>query len=125
MKTGLIIVIASVSALLAVSIGAFGAHGASGEQAKAWIVNGAQQHMTHSLAMFVAAFLGTHGAKRAALSIPLFGFGMVLFSGSLYALALGAPKAVAMLAPLGGLSFMIGWAVLAYAGWQLWRGEEL
>ena len=124
MKTGLIIIIASASALLAVSVGAFGAHGASSEQAKAWIVTGSQQHMAHSLAMFVAAFVAAQGGKRAVLSVPLFGFGIVLFSGSLYALALGAPKIVAMLVPVGGVSFMIGWCVLAYAGWQLSRRDE-
>jgi uncharacterized membrane protein YgdD (TMEM256/DUF423 family) len=116
MKIGLTIAIASLSGLLAVAIGAFGAHGASTEQAKAWIVTGSQQHMAHSLALFAAAFVAAHGGKRATLAVPLFLLGIILFSGSLYALSLGAPKIVAMAAPLGGLCFIAGWGVLAWAG---------
>ena len=120
-KLGHMITIASLSALLAVAIGAFGAHSASSEQAKAWIVTGSQQHMAHSLAILASAFVVLLGSRRAAISMPLFMLGIVLFSGSLYALALGAPKIVAMAAPFGGLCFMAGWGVLAWSGLELHR----
>ena len=121
MKSGSLIALASVCALLAVGIGAFGAHGASSEQAKAWIVTGSNYHMAHSLALFAVAFVINQGGKRAVWSVPLFLIGIVLFSGSLYALALGAPKIIAMAAPLGGLCFMLGWGVLAWAGLSMQR----
>lgn len=121
MRIGPIVTTASISALFAVAIGAFGAHGASGEQAKAWIETGSSQHMVHSLAIFVCAFVKSLGGKIAAKAITLFLIGIVLFSGSLYALALGAPKIIAMAAPIGGLSFMAGWGVLVWAGLQLDR----
>jgi uncharacterized membrane protein YgdD (TMEM256/DUF423 family) len=121
MKSGTIITIASLSALIAVAIGAFGAHGASGEQAKAWIVTGSSQHMAHSLALFACAFIMSQGGKEAAKAIAFFIVGIALFAGSLYALALGAPKIVTVAAPFGGLSFIIGWGMLAWAGIKLNR----
>ncbi len=121
MKSGYLIALASVSALLAIGIGAFGAHGASNEQAKGWIVTGSNYHMIHSLALFVVAFVINQGGKRAVWSVLFFVTGIALFSGSLYALALGAPKVVAMAAPLGGLCFMMGWGVLAWAGLSIER----
>ena len=124
MKQGRLIMIAAIFALLAVAIGAFGAHGASNEKAKAWIETGAQQHMAHSLALFVVAFVIAQGVKHARWSAYLFVAGITLFSGSLYALALGAPKITAMAAPLGGLCFMAGWAVLAWAGFKIDRGQH-
>ena len=119
-----IVTLASISALTAVAIGAFGAHGAESEQAKAWIVTGSGQHMAHSLAMFGAAFVAGRGGARAGAAVVLFLAGIILFSGSLYALALGAPKIVAMGAPFGGLCFMAGWGVLAWAGLTMDRGER-
>jgi uncharacterized membrane protein YgdD (TMEM256/DUF423 family) len=133
MKLGTIMVIGSMSACLAVAIGAFGAHGASSEQAKAWIVTGSGQHMAHSLAIFACAFVVSQASQSGqsgqsgqgcVLAVWLFLAGITLFSGSLYALALGAPKAVAMVAPFGGLSFMVGWVVLALAGLKLNRNAS-
>jgi len=46
--------------------------------------------------------------------------GVVLFSGSLYALALGAPRTLGLLTPLGGLAWIAAWALF---GWAVWRAE--
>jgi len=43
----------------------------------------------------------------------LFGVGIVLFSGSIYAMTFGAPRWLGMVAPIGGTSFMLGWAAIA------------
>lgn len=104
-----------LSGFLAVAIGAFGAHGITSPQAKAWVETGASQHMAHSLALFACVWLQSQGFSKARLAVPLFGLGILLFAGSLYALALGAPRAIAMAAPLGGLGFLGGWLVLAWA----------
>jgi uncharacterized membrane protein YgdD (TMEM256/DUF423 family) len=113
--------IAAVFGLLGVAAGAFGAHAIESEQAKAWIDTGSKFQLAHVMATLACVSFANWGAPAATRGAPFFLGGIVLFSGSLYALALGAPKFVAIFAPLGGLSFMIGWAILAYAGWQLWR----
>lgn len=113
--------IAAVFGLLGVAAGAFGAHAIEGAQAKAWIDTGSKFQLAHVMATLACVSFANWGAPVAMRSAPYFLVGIVLFSGSLYALALGAPKAVAMVAPLGGLSFMIGWAILAFAGWRLWK----
>jgi uncharacterized membrane protein YgdD (TMEM256/DUF423 family) len=115
--------IAAIFGLLGVAAGAFGAHGVDGAQAKAWMDTGSNFQLAHVMATLASVSFANWGAPVAMRGAPFFLGDIVLFSGSLYALALGAPKVLAMLAPLGGLSFMIGWAVLAYAGWQLWRGQ--
>ena len=113
--------IAAIFGVLGVAAGAFGAHGVDGAQAKAWMDTGSKFHLFHVFATLACVYFATWGAPIAMRAAPFFLGGIILFSGSLYALALGAPKAIAMLAPLGGLSFMIGWAILAFAGWRLWR----
>ena len=71
--------------------------------------------MAHGLAVFACALVWQMGGVRATLAAPLFLAGMVLFSGSLYAMALGAPRWFGAITPLGGLAFIVGWAVLAWA----------
>lgn len=120
-KSSPIPILAAVFGLLGVACGAFGAHAIDGEQAKAWVATGANFHLIHVFAMLACVAFAHWGAPIALRAAPLFLAGIVLFSGALYALGLGAPKAVAIFAPLGGLSFMLGWAILVFAGWRLWR----
>jgi uncharacterized membrane protein YgdD (TMEM256/DUF423 family) len=115
--------IAAIFGLFGVAAGAFGAHAVEGAQAKAWMDTGSKFQLAHVMATLACVSFANWGASVAIRGAPFFLVGIVLFSGSLYALALGAPKIVAMAAPLGGLSFMIGWGILAFAGWQLWRKE--
>jgi uncharacterized membrane protein YgdD (TMEM256/DUF423 family) len=117
--------IAAIFGLLGVAAGAFGAHAVDGAQAKAWMDTGSKFQLVHVFATLACVSFANWGAPVAMRGAPFFLGGIVLFSSSLYALALGAPKSVAMLAPLGGLSFMIGWGILAFAGWQLWRRDLL
>jgi uncharacterized membrane protein YgdD (TMEM256/DUF423 family) len=60
----------------------------------------------------------TVGALRAAASLSV--AGVVLFSGSLYALALGAPRGVGALTPLGGIAWIAAWLLF---GWAIWRTQ--
>jgi uncharacterized membrane protein YgdD (TMEM256/DUF423 family) len=104
--------------LVAVAAGAFAAHGleARGDaRAVRLVETGARYQMWHALAMLGYLALG----RGDGLPLWLWSGGIVLFSGSLYALAFGAPGAVALATPVGGTTFLLGWAALA---WTALRG---
>ncbi len=109
----------AIVALLSVAIGAFGAHGLEGKldaRAMSSFQTAARYQMFHALALIVVAW----ACERWPGTLPkvagyAFLSGIVLFCGSLYALSLGSPRAFGAVAPVGGLSFMIGWGCLAAA----------
>lgn len=109
---------AAVGGFLAVAFGAFAAHGLSDPKAKEWMHTGATYAFMHVLAVFAAAFLAAQGKPRARLAPPLFLAGVAIFSGSLFAMALGAPRWFGAITPIGGTLFLAGWAVLAWASLQ-------
>ena len=111
--------LAAVSGLLAVGFGAFAAHGVTDPKAVAWLHTGSQYQMVHALAVFAALGLHRAGARGMGLVAGLFLFGTLVFAGSLYAMALGGPRVLGAITPIGGLSFMIGWALLAWRGFTL------
>jgi uncharacterized membrane protein YgdD (TMEM256/DUF423 family) len=123
-RPSFILVLASISGLLAVALGAFAAHGLTEPQAKAWAATAFDQHAFHTIACFAAAMVAQAGGRAARFSPALFLLGIVLFCGSLYALALGAPRALAVAAPIGGVCFMAGWLALTLGAWQALRATE-
>src|ERR1700761_4149108 len=106
--------LAGISGFLSVAFGAFAAHGLSGQAAEV-MRTGATYEFMHALATIGCAAFIQVGAARARIAPAFFLSGSVLFSGSLYALALGAPRWVGIVTPFGGLLFLAGWAVLAWA----------
>jgi uncharacterized membrane protein YgdD (TMEM256/DUF423 family) len=112
-RMGALIGAAGASAVL---LGAFGAHGlrevldARGLELWHTAVN---YHIWHALALALAAGLGCGRSGRFATAA--FAVGIVLFSGSLYALALGAPRWMGVITPFGGLAFVAGWIALGLA----------
>ncbi len=106
--------LAALSGFLAVAFGAFAAHGVADPQAKEWLRTGSTYEFMHALACFGCAVAAGAGARRAGLAAAFFLAGTALFSGSLYAMALGAPRMVAVVTPVGGLLFLAGWATLAW-----------
>jgi uncharacterized membrane protein YgdD (TMEM256/DUF423 family) len=115
MKTWL--AVAAINGFLAVSAGAFGAHALQGRvDAHALVVfeTGARYQMYHALAIGLAA-LSLRGTLGAQLSCALFLLGIVLFSGSLYALALTGMRGFGLVTPFGGVAFLAGWATLAWS----------
>jgi uncharacterized membrane protein YgdD (TMEM256/DUF423 family) len=101
----------AVFGLLGVAFGAFGAHGIDDPAAKAWMQTGASYQLVHGLAALLAA-----GLPRPAIgAAAAFLIGAALFSGSLYAMALGGPHWLGAVTPLGGLGFLTGWVMLAIA----------
>lgn len=108
---------------LSVLLGAFAAHGLAARldaQHLGFFDTGARYQMMHALAMGLAALAMRDQARgRARLAAMAFLTGIVLFSGSLYLLALTGARTLALLTPLGGLAFIIGWGLLAAAALKL------
>lgn len=107
--------LAAIGGFLSVAVGAFAAHGVADPQAKEWLRTGATYGFMHTMATFACATFMNIGALRARFAPAFFLTGVVIFSGSLYAMALGAPRWFGAITPIGGLLFLIGWAVLAWA----------
>ena len=111
--------IAAVNAFISVAAGAFGAHGLKQRLTPEMLTifeTGARYHMYHALAMFLAAIAMPHihaGSTRAACIA--FQVGIVLFSGSLYALSMTGVKKLGMITPFGGLALLIGWGLLTWS----------
>ena len=113
MRTSL--TLAAVLGFLCVAAGAFAAHGMTDPRAQELLRTGALYGFVHVLASFACLPLAQAGARRARRAPPFFLAGVVLFSGSLFALAFGAPRLAGAITPFGGLSFLAGWLVLAWA----------
>lgn len=112
--------LAALNGLLAVAFGAFAAHGITAPKPVEWLHTGSQYQMVHAVAVIGAVALHRAGLRSIGLVVGLFLLGTLAFTGSLYAMALGAPRILGAVTPLGGLAFMIGWAVLAWRGFS-WR----
>ncbi|MGH1557907.1 DUF423 domain-containing protein [Caulobacter segnis] len=110
--------LAAIGGLLAVGFSAFAAHGVTEPKPVEWLTKGARTtQMVHALAVIGAVAL--HRSRRQgawAWSWASSCSGPWCSPGSLYAMALGAPRLLGAITPIGGLSFMIGWAVLAWRG---------
>ena len=106
---------AAVLGALGVVLGAFGAHGLEARltpnRLAVW-TTAVAYHLLHVVALLVLALY--ERATGANIRGPAIGFtvGILLFSGSLYALALGGPPLLGPVTPLGGLSFIVGWLAL-------------
>lgn len=100
----------------AVFLGAFGAHALRGvldaNGRELWHT-ASQYHFWHALALALTCLAPACRARRCAL--VAFAVGIVLFCGSLYAMALGAPRWCGAITPLGGLAFIVGWIALGLA----------
>jgi uncharacterized membrane protein YgdD (TMEM256/DUF423 family) len=107
---------------LAVALGAFGAHAlkarVSPEMLAIWHT-GVTYHASHALALLLLGLLMLHASDSTALRYAawLFIAGIVLFGGSLYLLALGAPRWLGAVAPFGGIAFILGWIAAAIGAW--------
>jgi uncharacterized membrane protein YgdD (TMEM256/DUF423 family) len=115
-------IIGSVSAFLAVALGAFAAHGLKSRLEPAMLATfetGVRYHIYHALALLAVGWACTRWPGTAAnASGWLFIAGTVLFSGSLYALALTGTRWLGAITPFGGAAFLAGWLCLAWAAWK-------
>jgi len=107
---------------LGVGLGAFGAHGLratpSSTQAIGWWQTATLYHLIHALALMAVGLVQLQG-PRVALAGWAFLLGSLVFSGTLYAMALGAPRWLGAVTPVGGLGMMAGWLLLAWRAYRL------
>ena len=109
---------AALFGALGVVLGAFGAHalrGALDEAALRLWHTAVEYQFWHALALFAVALAPLPGSRWLRLSAGAFALGTVLFCGSLYALAFGAPKFVGAITPFGGVALIVGWIAAALA----------
>jgi uncharacterized membrane protein YgdD (TMEM256/DUF423 family) len=113
------LVVAAFAGFTGVTLGAFGAHGLRDRISPEMLAvyqTGVQYHLIHAVALLAVAALAPRTAGRLfPMAGWFFTLGIVLFSGSLYALALTGVTKLGMVTPLGGLAFLAGWALLAIA----------
>jgi uncharacterized membrane protein YgdD (TMEM256/DUF423 family) len=108
--------VAALNGFIAVAAGAFAAHGLQGRldtHALGIFETGARYQMYHALAISLASL--AYRTAATTLACSLFLVGIILFSGSLYLLALTDMRAFAFITPIGGLAFLAGWAALAWS----------
>jgi len=114
------VALAAANALIAVGAGAFGAHALQDRldlERRMIFEVAARYQMYHALALFVIAFVSAAGPARLARASGIcMVAGIVLFSGSLYALSLTGLSKLGAVTPIGGSLFMVGWLLLAFAG---------
>jgi uncharacterized membrane protein YgdD (TMEM256/DUF423 family) len=120
-QTRLVVRLAALSGFLAVAFGAFAAHGVKDVHTAELLRTGSLYQMIHALAVFGGLALRRAGGKTSLAAPFLFLTGTLLFSGSIYALAFGAPRLTGLVTPFGGLCFLAGWLVLA---WQAGTIDE-
>lgn len=105
-------VIAALSAALAIGAGAFGAHGAASPQAAEWLRTGGMYQLIHAVAAITIM-----GVARGPAWLLL--GGAALFAGTLYVMAIGGPRWLGAVTPIGGTLLIGGWL---WAAWIYWRG---
>ena len=120
------IAVGALWAGLAVGLGAFGAHGLEGrvgERELAWWATATQYHLWHALALVL---FGLFARARGGGSLPgwCFLLGSAVFAGTLDAMALGAPRWLGAVTPLGGVLMIAGWLAFARQAWRERRNES-
>lgn len=124
----IVLLSAAISGFLAVSFGAFGAHALKAQLGADMVIyqTAVQYHFYHSLALLAAGLLlllypGTRSFQLSGLG---FLFGLVIFCGSLYLLAITQIRWLGAITPIGGLLFLFGWAALAIGVYRQARTES-
>jgi uncharacterized membrane protein YgdD (TMEM256/DUF423 family) len=117
------LLLGSINGLVAVALGAFGAHVLKARLSTDMLSvfqTGVQYQMYHALALILVAILSNQFSNSGAVhwSGWLFFVGILLFSGSLYALSLSGVKVLGAITPLGGVAFLAGWIMLALAAFK-------
>ena len=119
----LFIILGSLNAFVGVALGAFGAHGLKTKVAPEMLTvweTAVQYHLVHALGLILVGIL-CQLMPAASLVRPagwLLLAGIILFSGSLYALVLTGTKPLGIITPIGGVAFLIGWLLLALGVWR-------
>ncbi|MFZ3578545.1 DUF423 domain-containing protein [Virgibacillus sp. DJP39] len=114
----LFLILGAINGFLAVALGAFGAHGLEGklsEKAIDTYEKAVTYQMFHTMALLVTGLLLVKFQSGGLIWAGwMFFVGILLFSGSLYIYSITQIKTFAMITPLGGVAFLIGWILLGY-----------
>ncbi|MEC8103700.1 MAG: DUF423 domain-containing protein [Pseudomonadota bacterium] len=123
MKAKTCLNIAAIGGFTGVAFGAFGAHGLKGvidPELFAAFETGVLYHLVHAVVLLaLSAWLFVRPASWIRRSAYLMTLGTVLFSGSLYALAISGERSLGIITPFGGMCWLIGWAFLILAAFRL------
>ncbi|MDV2684588.1 DUF423 domain-containing protein [Alkalihalophilus lindianensis] len=116
----LFILMGSIVMALSVAIGAFGAHGLEPRLSERMMKNyqtGVQYHMIHGIGLLIVGLVALKLTSSSMLNGAGWSFliGIILFSGSLYAMALTGVTKLGAITPIGGLAFIVGWVLLGLA----------
>ena len=118
-----LLLLAALFGFTGVGLGAFAAHGLKGQLSAEYLAvfqTGVHYQMLHALALLALAALWQRlGGRLLTAAGVCFCVGILLFSGSLYALTLTGISALGMITPMGGLMFLAGWFCLGLAAWRL------
>lgn len=106
------VALAALAGLLSVGFGAFAAHGMSDPKAIEWLHTASQYAAVHALAVLAVAGLARGGFRAVRGTNAAFLVGVLVFSGSLTAMAFGAPRWFGAITPIGGVAFMVGWVLV-------------
>ena len=120
----LFLMLGSISGFLSVALGAFGAHALKArldEYSLGVFQTGVTYQTTHALAIILVALLLKWYPDASGLNWAgwCFAIGTLIFSGSLYTLAMSGIKTFGAITPIGGVLFLIGWALLAVHAWKI------
>lgn len=116
----LFILLGSIVMALSVAIGAFGAHGLEPRLSERMMKNyqtGVQYHMIHGIGLLIVGIVALKLTSSSMLNGAGWSFliGIILFSGSLYTMALTGITKLGAITPIGGLAFIVGWVLLGVA----------
>ncbi len=117
------LILGAVMGFLGVAMGAFGAHALEAtlraNERESTFATATQYHLVHALALLAVAWTATRWQDNlVSWAGYLFVLGIVLFSGSLYALSVSNQRWLGAITPLGGLAFLAGWVCLGLAAWR-------
>ena len=124
----MLLILAGVYGFLGVALGAFGAHGLAPVFARAtdaakrleWWHTATQYHLVHALALALAAWLvGRTHSVAATIAGAAFATGVLIFSGTLYAMAITGARWLGAITPIGGVLLLVGWAAIVVAALAL------
>lgn len=122
MRDSTLIMLGSLLAALGVMLGAFGAHALKArvtpQMLDVWHT-AVFYHLVHALAVLIVATLAARLGTSVGWAALLFIAGILLFSGSLYALVLTGIRPLGMVTPIGGVLFIAGWLWLAITAWRV------
>lgn len=120
--TRLFIMLGSLLGAIGVALGAFGAHGLRNRLDAPMLAvweTAVRYHLTHALALIAAAWVVDRFPARTGVWAGwLFLVGVVIFSGSLYLMALSGQRWLGAVTPIGGAAFILGWVLLAWSAWK-------